>query len=386
MKSILRKLALISNQILSSNADNDIPISAIPAILRYQIALESKIITSINLTSTHAKPQLRFYGNWIISLSDQIYHSFPSVEDLEAPAASLWSKADALRQILRVLDAALMMLKDYGKPIFDEGLKMPDYMLAAKSKILAGQYTVVHESLKDRGLPDVMLEILSDFYNNFSLAKDGKFSFKQVNYAFKLLRGLRKTRPHEDPACMISGLLVYLNFNKVSLLDFCKQWMKQIISGAEDHQQLHTKLTELKKEVYVQEQNPHWSYDPEHVSLKDHLNILLEAEIIHLENLLEKQYAQRNIQNNDYFIMDTTVKQLDLWADINVKLGLIPHHSALQVIKVITRYIRTPKSGIIPYDSARKKLAEIDDATVKGLHNSLSLQKHYLEKEYPHLF
>jgi hypothetical protein len=386
MKSILRKLALISNQILSSNAGYDIPVSAIPAILRYQMALERKIITSINLTSPHAKPQLRFYGNWIISLSDQIFHSIPSVEDIEAPAASLWSKADALRQILRVLDAALMMLKDYGKPIFDEDLKMPDYMLTSKSKILAGQFTMVYESLKNRGLPGAMLDILSDYFNGFSFLQEKKFSFRDVNYAFKLLRGLRRTRPHEDPACMISGLLVYLNFNKVSLLDFCKEWMKQIIAQSEGYEQLHGRLTELKKEVFVQEQNPHWSYDHEHISLKDHLSILVDAEIIHLENLREKQQHNDTLENNDFFIMDTTVKQLDLWADINVKLKRIPHHTALQVIKVMAKFVRTPKSGVISYDSARKKLSEIDDATVKGLHHSLSLQKNYLEKQYPHLF
>jgi len=386
MKTLLNKLKKLSDELIDPSEPMEVSPTTMVTILRYRQRLETRLTACINSTEYNPTHQLRFFAHQAIQLSDRIYQSFSEAQKQKALAIHHYSPAGALSETLQTLDALLSLLKDYGKIYFDDTLKVPDYLLRSTSDRLKQQFDVVGVALKNKGLPVSLHDILYDYFNGFGTRGEKVFSFRDLRYAHKLLRGLQRTRPHEDPACMISGLLVYLNFNKVSLLDFCKAWMKNLVDQAESFHQLLAKLTDLRKEVFVQEENKHWSYDHEHISLKEHLMVLLDAELIHLENVQEKQQHLDALQNNEYFIMDTTVKQLDLWADINVKLKIIPHHSALQVIKVVTRYVRTPKSGVIAYDSARKKLSEIDDATIKGLHNSLSLQKAHLENEYPHLF
>lgn len=142
------------------------------------------------------------------------------------------------------------------------------------------------------------------------------------------------------------------------------------------------KLHGFLREVKRMEENHVFSYNKDRIPLKTYTIELIEQELTWLQQHRNSLLVEISNANEDFFIVDATVRRLNLWAQINLEIGAIPYHSTSHVIKVMSNYIRTLKPGPTSYESARRKLHKYDPATVKGLHAWLTRQIAHLEKKY----
>jgi len=229
-----------------------------------------------------------------------------------------------------------------------------------------------------------MTRALTRYYDRLINPSDELYE-SDFRYAEKLTRGLQKMMAAEPDAnwnIQLWHLMLYFNFNQRDIMAYSEAKVRGIALSNEPYLMLQEKLLTFLKEVKQVEENPIFKYQKERISLKAYVIDLLEQELNWLQQQRTNLLAEIANSDDNYIIIDLSVRRLNLWAQINVEMGTIPYHSTPHVVKVMSNYVRTLKPGPISYESARRKMDAYDATTVKGLHNWLSAQLTHLEKKY----
>jgi hypothetical protein len=332
---------------------------------------------------------LRIYQQRLIAQSNHVYRH---MGDLLWGTLKVEPKNNSIEHIYlqtamfidELLQSATIFRKDY----FDPQINIANYNLDLQGISMQKCFEGYIRRLKKYKVPITIIDVLREFFLEFDSRTGNSFTFHQMEYAAKLLRGVEKMMKREESAAWpqkIWQLLVYLNFNKERILQYSKQRIFEIAIVNKSYYDAHAALTLMLKELRPAEVNPNWAYEADHISLKTYNENQLEEELDYLQKHEEEQLIQLQGKDDRFFILDTTVKQLNLWAVLNVELKRIPHHSPLHVVKVVTSYIRTLNARAISYDSARKKLTDFDATTIKGLHDHLIQQVRLLESKFGHM-
>ncbi|WP_199119894.1 hypothetical protein [Pedobacter sp. ASV28] len=312
----------------------------------------------------------------LIQLSNQVYDA---IKKASRDEQYLLAKM-ALENINELMQHAEALAANY----IDPDIPLSRYIVDDWGNELFADYAAVEQTLKKEEVDSSLIQSLSAFFSKLVEPTEEMFE-KQFRYAEKLLRGLHKMierEPREEWTFKLWHLMVYLNFNKKDILAYSFAKVKKMGQLNEPYLIVQEKLLTFLKDVRQIEENPTFMYLADRISLKAYTIEQLEEELSWLQQHRNNLLTEIANSDDNYFIVDLTVRKLNLWAQINVELGTIPYHPTNHVVKVMANYIRTLKPGPISYGSARKKLDPYDPTTVKGLHLWLSNQIEHLEKRY----
>ncbi|WP_130855641.1 hypothetical protein [Olivibacter jilunii] len=333
---------------------------------------------------------IRAAHNRIVYLSDQLYPQQADLPDLTAESLPENRNMGILRLSLltqEMISAFLLFLENTCSAYLEMEAKYADYRLRLMHDEIRPILTRLSKRLRRNHIEPELTETLISYLLNFP-RQERNLSYRHVDYHGKLFRGLERMQkkwPVNQWSDRLWQLILYFNFNKEPVLRYAGSRVKEISEKADSISEAKERLLFRLKETRQAEQNPAWSYDPDRTSVKDHLILQIEEELNYLQEQEDEQVKILSRDKEAFFIIDLTVKQINLWTTINVAINRIPYHSPLHVIRVLRSFLRTTRTGPISYESARKKTTDFDPPTVQGLHRYLTEQLAELEKSYGHM-
>lgn len=314
----------------------------------------------------------------IVQLSNKVYKVLKA-EGQDSPKKSIAQAAmDCINELMK---SAEPLADRY----IDHAIALSHYLVDIWGARLFDEYMLVKGKLSDHQVDHLLMDALNSFFQGIKVPQ-GEMYEPTFRYAEKMIRGLKRLVNEGKLADWNRGiwrLMLYLNFNKKQVNEYTAAMVKEISHSNEPYLIVQEKLLTFLKEVRQMEEHLTLKYLKERISLKAHTIELLEEELNWLQQHRTNLLAEIANSDDNYFIVDLTVRKLNLWAKINVEMGAIPYHSTSHVVKVMANYIRTLKPGPISTESARRKVDYFDPSTIKGLHIWLSRQIEHLEKKYP---
>lgn len=315
----------------------------------------------------------------LVSVADQLHAASNNMEKGKLPETT----RHLLEETIREIEDSLQQLETTCSTFIDLDSKFPDSRLQVIYEKARAEFYNQKKKFKRHKVEPVLVEILTDYVANFRSRR--KISYKDVGYLEKIIRGIGRlqTEPYKEWGIRLWELLGYFNFNKKAVFRHSKERVEAISRSDLPFQEKCQRLLYWLSETEKSEQNSEWSYEPERqLTLKDHVINLLNAEINWLlsnEDMLLRALADKD----QYLLMDVTVRQIILWCTVNIRCKRILNFDNVHpVLRIMTGVIRTARTGPISFDSARKKLTDVDEATVKGLHEYLMDQLRVLEEDY----
>jgi hypothetical protein len=322
--------------------------------------------------------RIRYYHIRLVKLSNQVYQIIKFTPTQQ--------KNKSLAQIaLENIDELMQNAEEIAGNYIDHSIALSHNLVNKWSNNLRDNYAQVKLLLDKHKVNKKLIDVLSTFFAELGQTTAVAVYETELMYAEKLLRGLQKmqaSEPADQWTIKLWQLMLYWNFNKKQVLDYSADKVKAVAQGNEPYLVLQEKLQSFLKDVKQMEENHLFSYLKDRISLKTYTIDLIEEELTWLQQHRTSLLAEIANADDNFFIVDFTVRRLNLWAQINVEIGTIPYHNTPHVVRVMSNYVRTLKPGPLSYESARRKLDSYDPTTVKGLHLWLNRQLEHLEKKY----
>lgn len=305
---------------------------------------------------------IRQYHASLVMLLDQAYENTSRAE----------SGMEILRQALVSISSSLDELLGFVENRFHEYLsldeRVPAAYLAQVKREMLDRLDLLRQELfvrvDNRALTDMVSQSLHYFIYD---SEKRPISFREVFYKKDLLAGLEKISQQEDQQTLhraVVELLVYLNFNTRSFMNYYTQKLAQKINA---YGAVHEKMTELLlayKEFNQMHRKPAVKLNPHHADLKKVLGNWFAQEITYLEKkhqwdvlpLQNQQQQAPKIKTEPFKIMCfLSVDQVALVLRAMDATRVVKAKSLNTVIQTIAPYLSTPRREDISQESMRNK-------------------------------
>ncbi len=305
---------------------------------------------------------IRQYHASLVMLLDQAYENTSRAENGMAE----------LRQALVSISSSLDELLGFVENRFHEYLSLDErvpaaYLAQVKREMLDRLELLRQEffvRVDNRVLTDMVLQSLHYFIYD---SEKRPISFREVFYKKDLLSGLEKISQQEDQQTLhqaVVELLVYLNFNSRSFMNYYTQKLAQKINA---YGAVHEKMTELLlayKEFNQMHRKPAVKLNPHHADLKKVLGNWFAQEITYLEKkhqwdvlpLQNQQQQAPKIKTDPFKIMCfLSVDQIALVLRAMDATRVVKAKSLNAVVQTIAPYLSTPRKEDISQESMRNK-------------------------------
>lgn len=343
---------------------------------------------SFNLDSRR-KIQLliRQYHASLVMLLDQAY------ENSSRAAGGKSMLREALVSISASLDELLGFVENRFHEYLSLDERVPAAYLAQVKREMLDRLELLRQELfvrvDNRSLTDIVLQSVHYFIYD---SEKRPISFREVFYKKDLLGGLEKISQEQDQTSLHSAvveLLVYLNFNSRSFMNYYTQKLAQKINalGA-----VHEKMTELLlayKEFNQMHRNPTVKLNPHHPDLKKVLGNWFAQEITYLEKKhqwdvlpLQNQQQIPKAKTDPFKIMCfLSVDQVALTLRAMDATRVVKAKSLNAVIQTIAPFLSTPRKEDISQESMRNKSYAFEDGdkqvVIRVLESMISWIKQY---------
>lgn len=305
---------------------------------------------------------IRQYHASLVMLLDQAYENTSRAE----------SNMSILRDALMSISASLDELLSFVENRFHEYLsldeRVPAAYLAQVKREMLDRLELLRQELfvrvDNRALTDMVSQSLHYFIYD---SEKRPISFREVFYKKDLLAGLEKISQQEDQQTLhraVVELLVYLNFNSRSFMNYYTQKLAQKINA---YGAVHEKMTELLlayKEFNQMHRKPAVKLNPHHADLKKVLGNWFAQEITYLEKkhqwdvlpLQNQQQQAPKIKTDPFKVMCfLSVDQIALALRAMDATRVVKAKSLNTVIQTIAPYLSTPRKEEISQESMRNK-------------------------------
>jgi len=305
---------------------------------------------------------IRQYHASLVMLLDQAYENTSRAE------SNLSILHDALVSISSSLDELLGFVENRFHEYLSLDERVPAAYLAQVKREMLDRLELLRQELfvrvDNRALTDMVSQSLHYFIYD---SEKRPISFREVFYKKDLLAGLEKISQQEDQQTLhraVVELLVYLNFNSRSFMNYYTQKLAQKINA---YGAVHEKMTELLlayKEFNQMHRKPAVKLNPHHADLKKVLGNWFAQEITYLEKkhqwdvlpLQNQQQQAPKIKTDPFKIMCfLSVDQVALALRAMDATRVVKAKSLNTVIQTIAPYLSTPRKEDISQESMRNK-------------------------------
>lgn len=331
---------------------------------------------------------IRQYHASLVMLLDQAYENTSRAE------SNLSILHDALVSISSSLDELLGFVENRFHEYLSLDERVPAAYLAQVKREMLDRLELLRQELfvrvDNRALTDMVSQSLHYFIYD---SEKRPISFREVFYKKDLLAGLEKISQQEDQQTLhraVVELLVYLNFNSRSFMNYYTQKLAQKINA---YGAVHEKMTELLlayKEFNQMHRKPAVKLNPHHADLKKVLGNWFAQEITYLEKkhqwdvlpLQNQQQQAPKIKTDPFKIMCfLSVDQVALALRAMDATRVVKAKSLNTVIQTIAPYLSTPRKEDISQESMRNKSYAFEEGdkavVVKMLEGMINWIKEY---------
>lgn len=305
------------------------------------------------------------------------YHSALIVilDNLIAANDSVYFERDDLKEVtstlISCLDELLTFLESRFANYLSLDLRIPaTYLTLSKKKIRQKLDKLKNSSISDIRDGKVADIVFANLYSFVNSKKNKKVTFRQVLYKKQLIKeleALKMTQKEEHLYSCLDQLLIYMNFNSRTFMNYLIQSIADKINDSESATDKMENLLYHFKEFNQIHTNEDVILNPRHQNLKKVLSDWFNQEIIFLEkkrhlsviplhNINKKQHQNTEpdkISNKVLCKLSTDQTALILRACD--ELEILMSKSMNQVFKTIVPFLSTLNKNDLSYDSMRSK-------------------------------
>ena len=178
--------------------------------------------------------------------------------------------------------------------------------------------------------------------------------------------------------------LIKLNFNEPSFVGYYSEHVTDALKGCEtlvDRIDQLGYLFKLMNQAYVR---PGIIYNPSMAGIKEQLLELLanELDYYQLKRQLNLTASKGDllIKNDFKLIFDMSVANLAFLFKLFIETGIIQNKNASEVIRFLTKFVKTKKSETVSYESFRIKYYNIESGTKDAVKKTLQSLLNFISK------
>lgn len=169
---------------------------------------------------------------------------------------------------------------------FNFQMRVPCNLKSAANLILSKEWNRLLPKLKETGIEEELLCVLSNYQDDMLVYPDP--SFYELDYWYSFTRSLSKIglKKEEDIEYNLFSLLCYLNFNYFPLLQLCIKKIQRNYDTVDSYREEYIKITIHLRNLNQFIVKPNYGYNQNAEALRDALCSIMKNEIICIKKLI----------------------------------------------------------------------------------------------------
>jgi hypothetical protein len=287
-------------------------------------------------------------------------------------------KAGVVSETLLFLDQVeciLQLIKREFEPFFSLDMKFPDSQRAAKLKGFANQYKNVQDRLSSLGvspnLKTIVLDLIRETMTTTAVTyRRVGFTEQLINDVLDLNEGLPLTETEND----IRIIAITLNLNSPVFFKIYTNTIKAECGLLDSDFDKLQRLALHLKDVSQCYPRRWMAYEIDLPSIKDQVSnwLLEEMQFLHSKEPQVVQSQARDQFGGDFKLeFDMSVSQFAFFTKALVESGVIQNKNISELIRFLSKFVKTKKSGSISQESLRIKYYDVESSTKEAVKNTL---------------
>ena len=281
--------------------------------------------------------------------------------------------------MLLIVESLLTYIEQHCSRYFNIDAKVPDSYYKVEHTENKKKVEKINRVLEIQNINKSLLEILFQTFTSFIQEKNNTgITYRKLIYFKELLNEINALANNtliEKSTNELVNLLLYLNFNHVLFFNF---YINIICSELENMNSIAERIEKLSFHVKQLNQfhyRPGVSLFNDYPHIKDQVSGWLTEEIYFLEKKNQLSISVMMPKNNNEklepLFTSLSVPQLGFFIKLLVDTGVVNNKNQTELLKTITKTIRTHRNETISLDSLRNKYYNVDKSTTETVKDKL---------------
>ncbi|NOT77010.1 MAG: hypothetical protein HOP08_18965 [Cyclobacteriaceae bacterium] len=257
------------------------------------------------------------------------------------------------------------------KSFFNVEAKVPELKRSVFVKRFSREASRLEEFVLVNQINPVLAGILTSTSRAFLSAM--RITYRLMSYVEDLVAqvlNLKEDATFKEPNAAIQAILLSLNFNSP---EYFRYYTAHIQTDFEPD--AAATLAFYFKQVNQSRQQPGVAYDINSPSIREDLSNWLREEILFIQNKLParaRQIEEPTAEKDDFKVeLDMSVSQFALFTKAFVESGVIQNKNVSELIRFLSKFVKTKRSGTISPESLRIKYYDVESSTKDAVKNLL---------------
>ncbi len=261
---------------------------------------------------------------------------------------------------------------------FDLDIHIPELTRERVLKALKESSILLEGNLSKFEIDTALLSICVSAVTDLLKEPDLKITYRKVNWIKGLIGGLLQLGGASQEGALLNpevqSVLLHLNYNSIAYLKYCTDIINRELSVAETLTGKLEKLAFYYKVVCQSRVKPDFVFDLSSPPLKEQLSEWILEEIQFLERKQQLSVAfpshdEEHVKKDFKLVFDMSVSQFAYFIKTLTETGVIQNKNVSELIRFLSKFVKTKRSENISYESFRIKYYNAEDNTKGAVRN-----------------
>jgi hypothetical protein len=289
-----------------------------------------------------------------------------------------------LESIVHRLAGLLNYLEEHFPDYFNQDMKMPRVHLSIVTNELREFCTVLCLKFKDTNVDAALITLMKQCINSHITA-GGNLTFRQFYY-FKLLRlniENIETLESKFETLELVKVLLHCNFNTEQFYTYVLKYITRAVNSLPTIGEKVDQLTYYLKFANQELSNHSIGYHYQQIPISVQISDWLSQELMYLKTKqqLLPTIAAEEIMPLDFKLnFDLSVPQLAFLFRAFIESGVIQNKNTSELIRFLSKYVKTKKSESISSESFRIKYYSVESGTKDAVKKTLQSVLNFISR------
>jgi hypothetical protein len=278
------------------------------------------------------------------------------------------------------LEEILKFIQNSFQGYFGLDVGVPEVVKERVLKALKESSILLEGNLSKFEIDPALLSICVSAVTDFLKEPDLKITYRKVNWIKGLIAELLQLGGASQEGALLNpelqSVLLHLNYNSIAYLKYCTDIINRELSVAETLTGKLEKLAFHYKVVCQSHVKPDFVFDLSSPPLKEQLSewVLEEIQFLERKQQLSRAYSdpvEEQVKKDFKLVFDMSVSQFAYFIKTLTETGVIQNKNVSELIRFLSKFVKTKRSENISYESFRIKYYNAEDNTKGAVRNLL---------------
>jgi hypothetical protein len=292
---------------------------------------------------------------------------------------------DILQSVLDRLAGLLQYLEQHFPEYFNQDMKMPLIYRQTIINELEDFINLITLKFTSTNADVALIDLIKRKIDSHTNANGG-LTFRQFYY-LKLLRlnleSMNTSQPSRLETMDLIKVLLHCNFNTESFHDYVLRYIRCSIEKLPTLGEKLDQLTFYLKFSNQESSNQAIAYDTKQSPISVQISEWLSQEVMYLktkQQLFPTISAEEILPSEFKLNFDLSVPQLACLFRAFIEAGVIQNKNTSELIRFLTKYVKTKRSESISYESFRIKYYSLENGTKDAVKKTLQSVLNFMNK------